>query len=84
LEWLEVDRTPITDIEFLKLKGLLNLRVLKAYETRITDKSVAVLKDLKGLKSLYIWETQISDKGLSELKRSLAQFAIGPRNRSRT
>jgi hypothetical protein len=76
LEWLEVDRTPITDIEFLKLKGLLNLRVLKAYETRITDKSVAVLKDLKGLKSLYIWETQISDKGLSELKEALPNLQL--------
>jgi len=38
---LEVDRTPITDIRILKLKGLLNLRVLKAYGNRITDKSVA-------------------------------------------
>ena len=76
LEWLEVDRTPIADMEFAKIAGLENLRVLKAYETGISDESVAVLKDYKGLKSLYVWETQISDQGLSELREALPSLHL--------
>jgi len=76
LDWLEVDRTPITDIEFLKLKGLVKLRVLKAYETGITDESLAVLKDLKGLKHLYVWATKISDSGLAEIKEAMPNLQL--------
>lgn len=76
LEWLEFDRSPITDTGFLKLEGLVNLKVLKAYETGITDKSVAVIKDLKELKSLYVWGTEISEGGLSELKEALPNLQI--------
>jgi hypothetical protein len=76
LEWLEIDRTPVTDTEFKKLNGFSSLRVLKAYETEISDESVAILKDFKALKSLYIWETQISEEGLSELKEALPALHI--------
>ncbi|NNG08555.1 MAG: hypothetical protein HKM92_00170, partial [Arenibacter sp.] len=73
---LEVDRTPITDLEFDKIKALSKLRVIKAYETAITDKSVAILKDFNNLQSLYLWETQITEGGLLELKEALPNVQI--------
>lgn len=68
LEWLELDRTPITDIEIDTLKNLSKLELLKIYQTNIGDKSISVFKELPNLKSLYLWETKATQKALSELR----------------
>lgn len=66
LEWLELDRTSITDEELDKLRGLEKLRLLKIYETNITAKSILVFKSLSNLKSLYLWRSGIESKALDE------------------
>lgn len=68
LEWLELDRTPITDTEIETLKFLSKLELLKIYQTNIGDKSIGVFKELPNLKSLYLWETNANQKMLSDLK----------------
>lgn len=68
LEWLEIDRTPITDVEADTLRSLSKLHLLKVYETNIGDQSISLFKEWKNLKSLYIWGTQVSESALEELK----------------
>lgn len=68
LEWLEVDRTPITDSEFRKLAGLVQLRMLKAYGTGITDQSVSVVKELKALKIFIYGRPKLLGREFPSLK----------------
>src|SRR5690606_13007752 len=76
LEGLELDRTQITDREFAKLNGLLNLLVLKAYATKITEASLPVLKNFNGLHSLYLWDTPLFDTENGALKDALPNVRI--------
>ena len=76
LEWLELDRTHITDIEFAKLGALSNLLVLKVYATKITEASLPILKSFNGLHSLYIWDTPLSDTGNVVLRDALPHVRI--------
>lgn len=76
LEWLELDRTQITDAEFSKLKGLAKLSVLKAYDTKITETSLPILQSFKDLHSLYLWDTPLSDTKNDELKHTLSHVQI--------
>ncbi|TQO39741.1 putative membrane protein [Arenibacter algicola] len=70
LEWLELDKTGITDTDVGKLIELRNLRLLKVYGTAISDQSVSIFQDFPNLKSLYIWETDISEKALDALREA--------------
>lgn len=76
LEWLELDRTRITDAQFAKLKGLSNLSVLKVYATGITEASLPVLKNFNGLHSLYLWDTPLSNIKNGALKDALPNVHI--------
>lgn len=68
LEWLEIDQTPITDIEVDTLKVLSKLKVLKIFGTGIGDKTISVLKQMNGLRQVYLWNTAISSEALNGLQ----------------
>lgn len=76
LEWLELDRTTITDEELEKLRDLKKLRLLKIYETNITDKSISVFKRLSNLKSLYLWRTSIGSEALDKFLKERSDIDI--------
>jgi len=76
LEWLEIDRSPITDVQLDTLKNLSKLRLLKVYETQIGNQSLPILKQWNTLESLYIWSTQVSESALDELKRENPDLLI--------
>ena len=67
LEWLELDRTPVSDIEIDSLRKLSKLRLLKIYDTNIGDKGIEVFKNLENLQRLYLWETKASPKAIADL-----------------
>ena len=82
LEWLEIDKTPVTDTEMEKLSNLKKLKLLKVYETAITDKSLAVFKNMTDLKNLYVYKTGITKNALQDLQSSnkglMINYGIAP------
>jgi hypothetical protein len=67
LEWLELDRTPISELD--SLENLKKLRFLKLYGTEIGDSSIPVIKGFPNLQHLYIWNTRVSESELEGLRR---------------
>ena len=76
LEWLELDRTTVTDMDMENLKNLSNLRLLKIFDTGIGDKSLTVFKHMENLKSLYLWGTEVSGTALEALSSERPDLMI--------
>lgn len=68
LEWLEIDRTPVTDVETDTLKVLSKLRTLKIYDTKIGDNTLSVIKNMENLEQVYLWKTDVSEAAIEKLR----------------
>ena len=69
LEWLEIDSTPITDVETDTLKVLSKLRTLKVYDTDIADKTLATFNNIESLEQIYLWNTKVSEQALQAFRK---------------
>ncbi|MEP3209242.1 MAG: c-type cytochrome domain-containing protein [Maribacter sp.] len=76
LEWLEIDRTPVTDIETDTLKVLSKLRTLKIYDTEIGDSTLSVIQHMENLKQIYLWKTKVSSAALQKLRTAKPALRI--------
>ncbi|MEM9143851.1 MAG: c-type cytochrome domain-containing protein, partial [Bacteroidota bacterium] len=79
LEWLEIDHTPISDVEMDTLGQLKKIRLLKVFETGIGDESLKLLTNWGDLKRLFIWNTKVSPRAMEEftLKRPQVLIEMG-------
>jgi len=71
LQWLNLEKTLVTDACLVTLRDLTGLQWLDLSGTRISDAGLAHLKGLSSLKWLNLSNTQVTDAGLAELQRVL-------------
>jgi internalin A len=71
VQWLRLDRTPVTDIGLAQLRGMTSITRLDLDDTRVTDVGLAQLKRLTKLKHLNLSGTQVTDAGVRELREAL-------------
>ncbi len=78
LQWLRLDRTAVTDLGLLHLRGMSSLSRLDVCGTHVTDAGIAQLKGLVKLKQLELYGTEVTDAGVRELREALPPgMAIG-------
>ena len=79
LEYLDLDRTRITDAGLPHLARLLNLRQLRLVRTRVTDAGLEHLAGMTSLEDVRLLGTAITDAGLARLARltQLKQIDLG-------
>ncbi len=79
IEYLDLDRTRVTDAGMVYLRRFPRLRILELRETGVTDAGLAHVRGLKGLGALTLNGTKITDSGLLYLQElhDLHQLDLG-------
>ena len=76
LEWLDLNRTGVTDAGLVHLKGLTKLKILLLNDTGVTDAGLVHLKGLTPLRELYLDNTSVTDSAVAELKKALPNLTV--------
>ena len=76
LEWLNLDKTSLTDSGVEKIIGLDKLDFLHLGSTKITDAAAASLAKLTGLSKLIVTRTEMTQAGVDEIKKTLPECEI--------
>ncbi|MCL2744147.1 MAG: hypothetical protein FWE67_09870 [Planctomycetaceae bacterium] len=76
IEWLNLDKCPITDVCLLKLASLTNLSWMHLGGTAITDAGLAELAKLEPLKEVIVTKTETTLEGIEKLRQARPDMKV--------
>ncbi|MCO8124060.1 hypothetical protein NHH03_20115 [Stieleria sp. TO1_6] len=76
LQWLNVDKTPLTDASLATISRFQGLTFLHLGSTAVTDAGLPSLADLEKLQKLIVTRTAVTADGVKQLQSSLPQTEI--------
>jgi hypothetical protein len=65
---VDLDGSPVTDVDLAHVAALPDLRILNLSNTKITDAGLEQITKLERIKFLYLFNTEITDAGVAHLK----------------